>query len=86
MALVDSRVVAYDVLMFLSILLLVLALVPPFCSRNIVRRKTWHTLMLSMLVFAIGEILLVGQQAINQTPNPELCLVQVAINQATPPL
>ncbi|EKM78848.1 hypothetical protein AGABI1DRAFT_114424 [Agaricus bisporus var. burnettii JB137-S8] len=71
--------------MFISIVLLVMTIVPPLFSPHVVRRKTWHTLMLSMLVFAIGEILLVGQQT-TDFPNHGLCLVQVGIIQATPPL
>lgn len=81
----DHKIIAFDVLMFFSILLLVLALVPPFASRYIVRRKTWHTIMLSMLVFSIGEVLLIGQQGAS-TPNEALCVIQVGITHSTPPL
>lgn len=85
MAELDDLVVAWDVLMFLSILLLVLALVPPLFSRHVMRRKTWHTLLLSLLVFSIGEVLLVGHQH-EEVPNQHLCLVQVAVIYSTPPL
>jgi glucose uptake protein GlcU len=85
MAALDNRVLAWDVLMFIAILLLVLALVPPLFSRRVIRRKTWHTLLLSLLVFSIGEVLLVGHQ---QDPNfgGDLCLVQIAVIYSTPPL
>lgn len=82
-----EEVIAFDVLMFFSILLLVLALVPPFMSRYIVRRKTWHTIMFSMLVFSIGEVLIVGHQLPGSSlPNENLCVVQVGIKHSTPPL
>jgi hypothetical protein len=71
--------------LFISIVLLVMTIVPPLFSPNIWRRKTWHTLMFAMLVFAIGEVLLVGQQATDH-PNPALCLVQVGVIHATPTL
>jgi len=83
----DPKIIAFDVLMFFSILLLVLALVPPFMSRYVVRRKTWHTIMFSMLVFSIGEVLLVGHQEIQSPrPNQSLCVIQVGITHSTPPL
>lgn len=85
MAANESQIIAFDVLMFFAILLLVLALVPPLFSRHIVRRKTWHSVMLSMLILSIGEVLLVGRQ-FEPSPNPNLCLVQVAVIHATPPL
>ncbi|KXN92960.1 hypothetical protein AN958_09060 [Leucoagaricus sp. SymC.cos] len=71
--------------MFFAILLLVLALVPPLFSRSVMRRKTWHTLILSLLVFSIGEVLLVGHQD-KGASGMNLCLVQVAIVYSTPPL
>ncbi|KAF9446824.1 hypothetical protein P691DRAFT_824396 [Macrolepiota fuliginosa MF-IS2] len=79
-------VVAFDVLVFFAILLLTLALVPPLFSRYIVRRKTWHSIMLSTLVFAIALVLWVGHQSSSLPPNGNLCLVQVAFIHATPPL
>ncbi|KAJ3567473.1 hypothetical protein NP233_g6342 [Leucocoprinus birnbaumii] len=47
------------------------------------RRKTWHTLLLSSLIFSIGFVLLVGSQQ-EVTPNMSLCLVQVALIHSTP--
>lgn len=84
MAALSGLVIAWDVLMFLAILLLVLALVPPLFSRRVMRRKTWHTLMLSLLVFSIGQVFLVGNQT-STSPSPNICLVQVALFLSTPP-
>ncbi|KAF9446823.1 hypothetical protein P691DRAFT_803370 [Macrolepiota fuliginosa MF-IS2] len=84
MALTNSRIIVFDVLVFLAILLLVLALVPPFVFKNAARRKTWSTLMLSMLIFSVGEALLVGRQT-GVPPNAAICLIQAAVNYATPP-
>jgi hypothetical protein len=80
-----SQIIAFDVTTFLSILLLILAWVPPIFSRIARRRKTWHTFMLPMLVFSTGRILLVGRQS-GDPPNPTLCLIQAAVNYATAPL
>jgi hypothetical protein len=84
MASLTSQVIVWDVLMFISIALLVMTVVPPLVSPYIGRRKTWYTLIFSMLLFAIGEVLLVGQQT--DHPNAALCLVQVGIVHATPTL
>jgi len=86
MASLEGPIIAYDVLMFFAILLLTLALVPPFFSRYIVRRKTWHSIMLSWLVFAIAEVLWVGHQSKSSPLNANLCLVQVAFIHSAPPL
>jgi glucose uptake protein GlcU len=87
MVALNGWVITWDILMFFAILLLVLALVPPIFSRRVVRRKTWHTLLLSSLVYSIGEVLLVGNQqdsVADSVANSNLCLVQVAITYSTP--
>lgn len=43
--------------------------------------------MFSMLVFSIGEVLVVGHQELGSSPpNKNLCVVQVSIKHSTPPL
>lgn len=85
MFLTRGYILAFDALVFLSILLSILTVIPPLFSRHVQRRKTWHTFMLAMLGFSVGQSLLVGHQS-GELPSTTLCLIQAAVNYATCPL
>jgi hypothetical protein len=77
--------IAYNVLVIASIVLIILVLLPPLFCKRVHRRLPWYSHMLAWLVASVALLLLIGHQSDDQPPTG-LCFVQSALLYATPPL
>ncbi|KAK0491569.1 hypothetical protein IW261DRAFT_1556715 [Armillaria novae-zelandiae] len=82
---VRDRVYIYDTLSFLGFFSLLAVLVPAVFSKQLKRRRTWFSLILSWMVFAFSYICLINNQ-LEDEPQFGTCLFQTLLVYSAPPL
>ncbi|KAK0230205.1 hypothetical protein IW262DRAFT_1336980 [Armillaria fumosa] len=82
---VRDRVYIYDTLSFLGFFSLLAVLLPAVFSKQIKRRRTWFSLILSWMVFAFSYLCLVNNQ-LEDEPHFGTCLFQTLLVYSAPPL
>lgn len=75
----------YDALSFLGFLLLLAVLLPAALSKQIKRRRTWYSLIISWMVFAFSYLCLVNDH-FGDEPHFGTCLFQTLLVYSAPPL
>ncbi|KAF9004014.1 hypothetical protein BDQ17DRAFT_1355343 [Cyathus striatus] len=80
----STTIVIFNILSFLAIVLVCLAILPPLFSSQIKRSSTWFIHLISWLVYSISFVFIIGQQT---GPEPEFgaCLFQASLIYSTPP-
>ncbi|KAK0207069.1 hypothetical protein DFS33DRAFT_641526 [Desarmillaria ectypa] len=78
-------VLIYDILSFLGFFFLLAVLFPAAFSKQIKRRRTWFSLIISWMVFAFSYLCLVNNQ-FGGEPHFGTCLFQTLLVYSAPPL
>ncbi|EKM76615.1 hypothetical protein AGABI1DRAFT_94030 [Agaricus bisporus var. burnettii JB137-S8] len=81
-----TTVVAFDICVLLSVLLILCTLVPAMLSKSVVRSPSWYNLIVAWLVNSLSYGLLVGRQESPDQPQMGLCLTQTLLIYAVPAL
>ncbi|KAK0447729.1 hypothetical protein EV421DRAFT_158183 [Armillaria borealis] len=82
---VRDRVLVFDTLSFVGLFSLLAVLLPAVFSKQIKRRRTWFSLILSWMVFAFSYLCLVNNQ-LGDEPHFGTCLFQTLLVYSAPPL
>ncbi|PBK67100.1 hypothetical protein ARMSODRAFT_338671 [Armillaria solidipes] len=80
-----DRVLVFDTLSFVGLFSLLAVLLPAVFSKQIKRRRTWFSLILSWMVFAFSYLCLVNNQ-LGDEPHFGTCLFQTLLVYSAPPL
>jgi hypothetical protein len=81
-----ATIVAFDLLLLLSILLILCALVTAAVSKSIARSPSWYSLMMAGLIYSLSFGLIVGRQETPDEPPLALCVIQTLLIYAVPVL
>lgn len=80
-----AAVVAFNVLLLISALMIVCTLLTVVFSRAVQRSDPWYNMMIAWLVYTLGYLLVFWRQESSDRPSSSLCLVQtLVIYPATP--
>ncbi|KAJ7707646.1 hypothetical protein B0H17DRAFT_525254 [Mycena rosella] len=66
--------------------LLLATLIPAMLSRSIHRSKTWFSMIISWIIYALSYLLIVGHQLGPEPPRAGVCVLQMVFIYASPPL
>ncbi len=78
-------VAAFDAMVVIGIVAIVIVLVPAWRSTEIYRLRTWFALMIAGLVYSVSFFLIVGRQ-FGEEPAFGLCLLQASMIYGAPVL
>lgn len=78
-------IIAYNSLLIIGIVILVLVILTAWLSPRVHRHPTWYLFMASWLIGAFAFVLIIGQQT-GPPPQRGLCHFQAALDFAAPML
>ncbi|KDR82177.1 hypothetical protein GALMADRAFT_135538 [Galerina marginata CBS 339.88] len=71
----SASIVAFDILCFLGMVLLIAVFCTAWCSSKVPRASTWFNFIASCILATVVNLLILGQQA-GKSPNRTSCVIQ----------
>jgi hypothetical protein len=81
-----ALIVAFDIIVLLSVVLNLAALVTAMLSKSIARSPIWYSMMTAGVVYSLSYGLLVGRQETPDEPPLGLCVTQTVLIYGVPVL